>query len=98
MYSFNADVSRLRIDLLSISKKEKYTDMMATGDLFSINRRRDLILIVNTLELLDTIILRGVKTYSEYTNEDAAWPRRNGVEITDTSVRSLFPFVNCSHF
>lgn len=61
VHSYNTDISRLCNGVETKSKIATST-AAAYGNHFTNNRQRDVLSIVNALDLLDALVLRGVRT------------------------------------
>ena len=84
LHCYNTDISRLR-DGVDVKGKAAGT---AVGNMnpFSSNRRRDLLLLVHILDVLDATVIRGIKTVNDTDTDDK---KQNGVLVNDVNVKTL---------
>lgn len=83
-HSYNTDVYRLRDGVDIKGKAAAATEGSANP--FCSNRRRDLLLLVHTLDALDAVVIRGIKTVSDIEVDDK---KRNGVLVNDVNVSGI---------
>lgn len=89
-HSYNNDVSRLRDEVevkgKGCASSEASSPLIGNVDVFSSNRQRDALLIVHALDLIDFLVLRGVKTTFSLNGSDRV---SNGVIVDDVKVSRL---------